>query len=198
MNYDQIPSDEVINKTAEALKRNGMEAIVVENRDAAKRKVLELVPQGARIMNMTSVTLDTVSLVKEILESGKFSPVRNEFEKTTPVHKRELGAAPDWAIGSAHAVTQDGSVLIASNTGSQLPAYAYGADKVIWVVGAQTIVENFEAALKRIYEYTLPLEDARAKKAYGTGSNVSKLLVVNKEVKPDRIVVILVKEVLGF
>ena len=42
------------------------------------------------------------------------------------------------------------------------------------------------------------LEDVRAQKAYGVRSGVNKILIINKEVVPDRIVVILVKEKLGF
>ena len=112
---------------------------------------------------------------------------------------RKLGTAPDWTIGSVQAVTEDGQVVMASNSGSQLPAYAYGAGRVIWVVGVQKIVANLDEALKRIYEYVLPLESERVKVAYGMDkSNVSKLLVINKEIAPERMTVILVKEKLGF
>lgn len=112
--------------------------------------------------------------------------------------KQRLGAAPDWAIGSVHAVTEDGKVLIASATGSQLSAYAYGANHVVWIVGAQKLVKNFEDGLKRLYEYSLPLEDVRARKVYGAGSSVNKILIVNKEPAPERITMIIVKEKLGF
>ena len=72
---------------------------------------------------------------------------------------RKLGGAPDYAAGSVHAVTEDGQVLIASNTGSQLGPYASGAGKVIWVVGAQKIVRDLNEGLRRIQEYTYPLEE---------------------------------------
>jgi len=111
---------------------------------------------------------------------------------------QKLGAAPEYAVGSVHAVTEDGKVIIASNTGSQLPAYAYGSAHVIWVVGTQKIVANLEQGLKRIYEYVLPLESERLKKVYGVESNVSKLLIINKEIAPNRLTLILVKQKLGF
>ncbi len=203
MNHQTIPNDEIIKKTAAALQSNGMEVIVVENRNEAKTKVLDLIPANAEVLNMTSLTLDTVSLATAINESGQFSSVRNRLNtmdsNTQASEKRKLGAAPDYAAGSVHAVTQQGQVVVASNTGSQLPAYAYGSQRVIWVVGAQKIVPDLDQALKRTYDYVLPLESERAKKAYGSdGSNVSKLLIVNKEVSPGRITVILVKEALGF
>src|SRR5260221_3452578 len=140
------------------------------------------------LLKFMSYTLDAIGVTQEINESGKYKSVRKEFEKIDETEKRHLGAAPDWTIGSVHAVTEDGKVLIASNTGSQLPAYVYGANHVIWVVGAQKIVKDFDEGLKRIYEHTLPLESERAHKAYGVeGSFVSKILVINKEIKPDRI-----------
>jgi hypothetical protein len=97
-------------------------------------------------------------------------------------------------------VTETGEALIASNTGSQLPAYAYGAEKIVWVIGAQKIVADREAAMKRIYEYVLPLEGERANKAYNitSGSAVNKLLIVNKENVPSRVTIVLVNEALGF
>jgi hypothetical protein len=110
----------------------------------------------------------------------------------------KMGAVPEYIIGSVHALTEDGTVVIASNTGSQLAGYAASAAHVIWVVGAQKTAPNLEAAMKRIREYTYPLEDERMLQAYGMNSNISKLLIVHREVTPGRITMILVKEKLGF
>lgn len=201
MNYGEIASANRIEKAASALRQNGIETFVVETGAQAKSKVFELLPAGAEVMTMTSVTLDTVGVAEEVMNSGRYQPVRARLNDASvgPREKKHMGAAPTWALGSVHAVTEDGRLLIASNTGSQLPAYTYGADHVIWVVGAQKIVSNFEDGLKRLYEYTLPLESERAKKAYGVpGSAVNKLLVINHEVTPGRLYLILVKEQLGF
>jgi hypothetical protein len=97
-----------------------------------------------------------------------------------------------------HAVTEQGQVIVASMTGSQVGPYASGAGTVIWVVGAQKIVRDLEEGLRRVREYSYPMEDARAREAYGIGSGINKLLIVNREVVPGRISVILVKEKLGF
>ena len=119
-------------------------------------------------------------------------------QKIQGAEMKKLGAAPEWAIGSVHAVTEDGKVVVASATGSQLPAYAYGSLHVLWIVGAQKIVKDMNEATKRVYEYVLPLESERAMKAYGMGSNVNKELIFNKEVTPGRITMIIVKEKIGF
>lgn len=203
MSFDDIPNHAVIENTIAALRNNNIEAFLVQNGEEAKRKVLELIPDNAEVMNMTSVTLDTIGVSDEILKNTGLDAVRNQYAKMDPKkdgrRMRELGAAPDWVVGSVHAVTEDGHVLIASNTGSQLPAYAYGGGRVIWVVGAQKIVKDIEEGTRRIYEYVLPLEGERAKKAYGApGSAVNKLLIFNREVQPGRVTMIIVNEKLGF
>ena len=199
--WDQLADEKTVATTIEALKANGFEVYVAENREVAKQKVLELIPAGAEVMNMTSMTLEAINLAKSIAESGRFDSVRErltEMSEAQATEKRRLGTAPEWTIGSVHAVTQDGHLLIASRTGSQLPAYAYGAAHVIWAVGAQKIVKNTDEGMKRIYEHTFLLEDQRARKAYGVGSGVNKILIINKEIQPKRATVILVKEKLGF
>lgn len=201
--WGKLATEKSIEKAIRSLEANGINAVVVENKEDARRKVLELLPQDAEVMNMSSVTIDSLELPKEINESGNYDSVKNKLEKmdrkTQGLEMQKLGAAPQYAVGSVHAVTEDGKVLIASNTGSQLPAYSYGASQVIWVVGTQKIVANLNEAMTRIYDYVLPLESERVKKAYGMErSNVSKLLIINKETLPNRLILIFVKEELGF
>lgn len=69
---------------------------------------------------------------------------------------------------------------------------------MILVVGRQKIVADLEEGLRRINDYALPLEDARALSAYGVHSAVNKVLIINREVVPGRITVVLVDEALGF
>lgn len=202
--WDQLADQETIDKTIEALKANGIDAKYAENGNKAKEMVLEFLPEGSEVMTMSSTTLDATGLSEEINKKGsRFNPVRDKLyamnQQIQAQEMNKLGAAPQFALGSVHAVTEDGKVLIASNTGSQLGAYAYGALNIIWVVGAQKIVKNTDEGIKRIYEHSLPLESERATKAYGVpGSSVNKILIVNKEVQPSRITLILVNEVLGF
>lgn len=189
--WGTLADDASIQKTVEALKANGVETIVVESGVAAKEKVLEILPKGAEVMTMSSETLKTIGLAEVDTVKIKLKEMTDEREK------KRRGAAPEWAVGSVHAVTEDGKMLIASNTGSQLPAYVYGAAHVIWVVGTQKIVKDLDQGMKRIYEYCLPTENEKMMKLYNVGSNVSKLLIFNKEIKPGRVTMILVKEKVG-
>src|SRR3989338_205580 len=202
MTFDTLATQKDIDTTIAALKANGIEAVAVATGADAKTKLMEMIPAGASVMNMTSVTLDAISASTEVNESGKYEPIRVKLmdQATSADRKRELGAAPEWTIGSVHALTQDGKLIIASNSGSQLPAYAYGAEHVIFVISAQKIVKNLDEGMKRLYEHVLPLESERANKAYNitSGSFISKLLIINREIQPGRITVIIVNEKLGF
>ena len=111
---------------------------------------------------------------------------------------RTLAASPDYVVGSVHALTEGGSLLIASASGSQLGPIVSGAAHVILIIGGQKIVTDVAAGMRRIYEYCYPLEDARARQAYGVPSGVNNILVVNKVIAPARVTAIVVQERLGF
>ncbi len=202
LKFAKLASNQEIEKASLALKENGFVVEVVGNGKMAKEKTLELIPEKAEVFTMTSQTLEQTGLADAINNSGRFNSVRNRlYEMDRNTQGREmakLGAAPDWVVASVHAITEDGHLLIASNSGSQLSAEAYAGGKVVFVAGTQKIVKDTAEGLKRIDEYSLPLEDERAQKAYGMNSSVSKILIINKEIMPQRIIVILVKEKLGF
>jgi len=203
MDFTKLATQEQIDKVIRALNENGIEVVIAENKNDAKEKVLDMIPKGSEVMDMTSVSLLESGITEEIEKSGKYISVKNKlYSLDRETQKKEmniLGATSDYSLGSVHAVTEGGEVVIASNTGSQIPAYAYGSPKVIWVVGTQKIVKDMNMAMKRVCDYVLPLESDRAHKAYGvSGSNVSKILILNKEITPKRITMILVKEKIGF
>lgn len=205
MNKWSTPADgKLVKETIEALNQNGISAELVKDGEEAKKRVFELLPEGAEVMTMSSVTLDSLEISKEVQESGKYNSVKNKLNgmnrETQGVEMQKIGASPEWAVGSVQAVTKDGHLIMGSNTGSQLPAYVYGSAHVIWVVGTQKIVENTDEGIKRIYEHVLPLEGDRLNKLYNTdrGSFVSKILIINREIKPGRITLIFVPEALGF
>ena len=198
--YAQPASDEQIARTAQALEAHGFQVFVTANGKEARQKVFELIPAGAEVFTATSRTLDSLNIPAEV--DQRYNSVRVRLAAMNPqTQMREmikLGAVPDYMIGSVHAVTENGSIIIASNTGSQLAGYAASAAHVVWVVGIQKIVPDLEEAVKRVEEYCLPLEDQRAMQVYNMHSNVSKLLIVHREVMPGRTTIIFVKENLGF
>ncbi len=201
-NFTTLASEAQIERTIKALEANNIHAIVVENGATALKKLLEIFPHRAEVFTSGSVTLNALGITRELDKSGRYNSVRAKADEMDPKTQtrevQKMSATPDYMIGSVHAVTETGCVIIASKTGSQLAGYAAGAAHVIWVVGTQKIVPTLEDGLRRVEEYSLPLEDVRTFKAYAIHSSINKLLIVNKEFKPGRTTLILVKENLGF
>jgi len=191
-----------IESVVEALEANNIHVIVVENGEEAKAQVLKLVPQGAEVYANVSATLEAIGIKDEIDKSGHYDAVHPKvlsLDRMTQADDiRILRSRPTYIIGSVHAITEDGRMLTASNGGSQLAPYSYGAKKVILVVGTQKIVKDLNEGFRRIEEYSYPLEDARLRTTLGAPSAIGKVLVVNHEILPGRTTVILVKEELGY
>src|SRR5438093_11324887 len=152
-------------------------------------------------MTNTSVTLQETGIAPAIDDGGPYESARNKLMAldfaTQLQEMKEIGGQPDYALGSVHAVTRDGTLVIASSSGSQLASYAWGAANVIFVVGAQKLVPSLEAARERIYQHSLVLEDARAIAAYGQNSFVGKILQIHQEL-PGRTHIVLILKSVGF
>jgi L-lactate utilization protein LutC len=200
--FATLASEEQIERTAKALEANNIKTLIAQNGEEAKRMFFELLPEGAEVFLGASVTLETLGIKDVIDKSGKYDALRPRMwamDRATQGREiRKLGAGPDYAAGSVHAVTESGQVMIASNTGSQLGPYAFGAGNVIWVVGAQKLVKDLEEGMQRLQQYIVPLEEVHMQQLYNSHTNLSKLLIVNKEVRPGRITMIIVKEELGY
>jgi hypothetical protein len=200
--FTELASDERIATAAAALERNGIRPLLAATGADARGLVGSLLVDGAEVYNNTSQTLEAIGVADDIERSGRYQPLRLRlYRMDREMQRRELGilaASPDYVVGSVHALTEGGSLLIASASGSQLGPLVSGARQVILVIGAQKIVSDVAAGMRRIYEYCYPLEDARARQAYGVPSGVNNILVINKVLTPGRITAIIVKERLGF
>jgi len=200
--FSQVSSPDRIAAVAGALEHNGIRAFVVRSGGEARETVASLIPPGAEVFNNTSRTLESIGVADDIERSGRYEPLRLRlFQMDREMQAREmrtLAASPDYVVGSVHALTEGGSLLIASASGSQLGPIVSGAEHVIFVIGGQKIVADLDAGIRRIFEYSLPLEDWRAREAYGVPSGVNNILIINRAVAADRITAILVHEALGF
>jgi len=200
--FATLADEDRVRRTAAALEANGISVLRAANAADAKRIALDLIPEGSQVHHGASETLEATGITEVLEKSGRYEPLRpliwSMDRKTQADEIRRLSAAPDVMLGSVHAITESGSLITASMGGGQLGPYVSGAGRVILVVGTQKIVADLEEGLRRIEEYAFPLEDARAQAAYGIHSGVNKVLIVNREVIPGRITVVLVDQALGF
>ncbi|MEU9871633.1 LUD domain-containing protein [Actinomadura sp. NPDC048021] len=191
-----------LERAAAALTAHGFTVEILDDAAAARTRVRELIPEGAGVFTAASETLRLSGIDEDINGSGRYDAVKprilamDRATRTDEIRRR--CAAPDVVVGSVHAVTETGSLVVASGSGSQLPGYSGGAARAIWIAGAQKVVPDLSTALRRVEDHCLPLENARALKAYGTPSAVNRLLILNAEYQPGRGTVLLLRETIGF
>jgi hypothetical protein len=199
--FTALPDEETLAATVVALEEHGISVETVEDLGAAREAVLARIPEGASVMTNTSITLQETGIADAIDNGGPYDSARNklnELDYATQLHEMKAASGqPDYALGSVHAIIRDGTLVIASASGSQLASYVWGAANVIFVVGAQKLVPDPETARERIYQHSLKLEDARAYAAYGQNSWVGKILEIHQE-PPGRTHVVLIRQSVGF
>ena len=198
---DPAPAER-LERAAAALTAHGFAVEILDDAAAARARIKELIPAGASVYTSASETTRLSGIREDINDSGRYEAVgprvmamdrEAEFDDI-----RRLIAGPDFVVGSVAALTETGSIVVASASGSQLPAYAGGAGRAIWIVGAQKVVPDLSTALRRVEEHCLPLESDRAQAFYGQPSAVNRLLVMNAEPYPGRATVLLLREAIGF
>jgi ketosteroid isomerase-like protein len=195
-------SAERLERAAAALRAGGFAVEILDDAAAARVRIKELIPEGAGVLTGASETLRLSGIDEDINAGGRYDAVRPRvlaIDRVTGADEiRRLVAGPDFVVNSVAAVTENGSLVLASGSGSQLPANAGGAAHAVWVVGAQKVVPDLNTALRRVEEHALPLENARAQAVYGMPSSVNRLLVLNAEPRPGRGTVLLLREAIGY
>jgi hypothetical protein len=190
-----------LERAATALKGNNFTVEILDDAAAARTRVKDLIPEGAVVFTGASETLRLSGIEDDINKSGRYDSLKSRPPMDRATQRNEIWAAlstPDVLVGSVAAVTETGSLVAASASGSQLPGYAGAAARVIWVVGAQKVVPDLATALRRVEEHCLPLESERAMRVYGQPSAVNRVLILNAEPEPGRGTVLLLREAIGF
>jgi len=201
MDFSKLADEKTLGETMNALNEHNIETVVADNSEEALSKLRSLVPNGAHVMTGASATLDQIGFT-DLLKSGNHPWVnlKDDIVKEKDLKKqaelRRTATLSDYFIGSVHAITRGGHVLIASASGSQIPSYAFSSPHVIWIAGTQKIVSGFDEGIKRIEEYCFPVEDKRMKGLGAPGSSINEILIIRKSL-PGRIRMVFVRELLG-
>jgi hypothetical protein len=191
-----------LERAADALTAHNFAVEILDDAAAARARVRDLIPEGASVFTGASETLRLSGIDEDINASGRYDAVRRRglaMDRATELAEIwRMMSAPDVIVGSVAAVTETGSLVVGSASGSQLPGYAGGAGHAIWIVGAQKVVPDLPAALRRVEDHCLPLENERAMKVYGKPSALNRVLILNAEPEPGRGTVLLLREAIGF
>jgi hypothetical protein len=191
-----------LDRAAAALTARNFAVEILADAAAARTRISDLIPPGASVFTGASETLRLSGIEADLNDSGRYDAIRPRalaMDRATQLDEiRRLLASPDVILGSVAAVTETGSLVIASGSGSQLPGYAGGSARAIWIVGAQKVVPDLNTALRRVEDHCLPLENDRALQAYGQPSAINRMLILNAEPRPGRGIVLLLREAIGF
>jgi len=199
--YTAPASTDELDALAERLRERNFEALIVGTAAEARQAVLDRIPDGVTIHSGKSKTLDDLGISQVLMDSDRYDFVRKRLYKmdrqTQSREIRQLGSAPDLMLGSVNAITKDGQLVASSATGSQLGPFASGAGRLILVVGSQKIVKDLDEALARIRDYVQPYEDQRLREQAGIGTILARILILERDFRPGRTTIVLVREPVG-
>lgn len=205
MNYNTLPTKSSLDRTILSLSSKGYKVFSVQNSKEALKKIQEIIPDGSTIMNGSSTTLNQIGFTDLLKQNNHkwnnlHEMIVNEKDPVKQSKLRKEATISDYYIGSVHAITEDGDMVIASNTGSQLPNIVFSSNNLVLVISTQKIVSNLSEAIDRLENYVKPLEDKRSTEVYGVPTSVNKVLIFKGEnpYMGRTVSVILVNEVLGF
>lgn len=202
-NPDALLVDEAaLLRTVTALKARNIAATVAENGNDARKKLIDLIPDGAEVFKSTSETLDTIGYSDYIRQTRRYKNLSGEIaaepDRERQRELRRLASVAEYYVGSVHAIAETGEVIIASGSGSQLGAYVYGAKRVIWVAGVQKICPTLPDALARVRGFSVERHHRWAEENGRTAGPMGKLLIFENEQTPDRVRLVLIKESVGW
>jgi LUD domain len=194
-------SEAELEALAGRLRERNFEVLIVDDGAAAREEVLKRIPEGASVHSGKSKTLEDAGIFGTLMEGDSYDFIRKKTLKLDRRTQRDeirlLGAAPDVMLGSAHAVTEAGQIVITSASGSQIGPIASGAGKLILVIGSQKVVADLDEAFRRIQDHVFPYEDARLREAMGVGTQITRTLILESDFLPGRTTIILVRQPIG-
>ena len=158
----QVIIDKKIEKTVENLRKNNMEAYVVQNCTEAVKLVEGLLKEGETITCGGSATL-AESGVMELMKSGRYNfidrSVAKSREETEELYRKSFFA--DTYLTSANAVTESGQLYNVDGNSNRVAAICYGPKSVIFVVGINKLARDLDEAVKRVKTCAAPANCVR-------------------------------------
>jgi hypothetical protein len=207
--------DQGIDNLIKIWQKRNIQGLYCENKEKAQDKTLKVVPQSASIGFSGSVTLDQLGIIKRLESRGNkvFNPYKTGISREESSRLRRLGSQADYYLASANAISRDGELVFFSAYGNRISGISYAKNAIV-VAGTNKLVPNLEEAVKRAREYATPLnckrlnfntpcfKDGICRKEICLFPDYKRMccqiLIIEAEISPDRLKVILVGENLGF
>jgi hypothetical protein len=201
--WSRVPDEGTIESTVTAIEARNVRVVRAATADAARQALLDMIPNGAEVMNGASTTLNEIGYESLLKENPKrwrdyHSVIMGENDEEKRNALRRKGVAADWFLSGLQAIAGTGELVGCDKTGSRTGAWPYAAGRLVLVSGVNKIVPTVAEALDRCWQYALPVEQQRARRVYGTSSEIGKIVILEKEMAADRVALILIGESLGY
>jgi L-lactate utilization protein LutB len=201
--WSRLPESSTVEKTVRAIESRNVRVILAETGKEALDAVIDLIPEGAEVMNGYSTTLIEIGYDRALEENRKgwrdyhvTVTAENDREKRHALRRKSVAA--EYFLSGVQAIAESGEIVGCDKTGSRVGAWPHAAAHLILVCGTNKIVPTLDEALRRCREYALPLENQRAQRAYGTPSAIGKYVILADEVEEGRITLVLIREEFGY
>jgi hypothetical protein len=195
-------------------KRNIL-GLYCNNKAEAADKIMAAIPLSATVGISGSLTLDELGIVKTLEARGNkvFNQYKPGISREENLELRRQGAEAEYYLASANAISKKGELVFFSAYGNRIAGISY-ARNVIVACGINKITADIDEALRRAREYAVPLnckrlnfntpcfKDGICRKEICLFPDYKRMccqiLIIEAEITPDRLKVILVGENLGF
>lgn len=162
-----------------ALEKHNIPCSFAADREKARSIILGKIPEGAIVGTGDSVTLIQVGVLQELEKNYQlFTPFRKDaagnFYWERPRNREEgrKAQSADVFLTGMSAVTMDGKLVNTDAHGNRIAGLVYGPKKVIVVAGVNKIVENLDAAFRRIKDYCAPINGKRHQLKHDTAGDL--------------------------
>ena len=201
--WNRLPPDNEVAQTVEAITQRGIAVVRARNRKIALKILKDLIPPEAEVMHGSSTTLVEIGYEAYVnSDESRWKDLHraivaeNDEEKRRALRRKSVTA--DYFISGVNAIARSGEIVACDRSGSRVGAWPYAAAHLILVSGTNKLAPTLDDALRRVWEYAYPLENVRAKRAYGVPSQIGKcVILVNEEIE-GRVTLILIDESLGY
>lgn len=198
-------------QVAKALKSRNMEAYLVDTKEDALKKALELIPEGSSVGWGGSASIEEIGL-KDAIKNGNYTVIDREQSSSKEEAEKLMRDIffCDYFLASSNAVSEDGVLVNIDGNSNRVAALCYGPKHVVLIVGMNKVVKSVEDAMSRARNTAAPLNTQRFEidtpcKKTGCCYDCKKpdticcqILITRYSRHNERIKVILVKEDLGF
>lgn len=190
--------DQRVNSLIKNWQKRNILGFYCDTKEQAVDKILEIIPQTATVGISGSVTLDELGIVRllQARHTKVFNQYKSGITREESLELRRQGSLADYYLASANAISEKGELVFLSAYGNRTAGIS-DTKNVIIVCGVNKLTANIDAALKRAKEYAMPLN---YKRLNWDASRIMccQVLIIEAEVTPERLKVILVGENLGF